>query len=452
MALNINTSIVDFAKSKNIDSSFEGRKRLYERIGLNKDLGDYRGSEQQNVQFLKTLQSRPELLSQSTTIPVIPTQEVIKGLPKTQDQLQSEAQAAAAIPQQFKNLIPPAQPLTPEEILAKVRQGADVQFAEAGAEQSKNVLASQTQGEKTRLENTLASRGLYFSGRRETGLQALDAEQVAKQFNIDLGLAKIVSKALQDEQTTQLKEATTQQKAVEGYLKTQGLQLNPLTGEVEFIPQTSTEKRAEATSARAEAQLKLSEERFATSEQRAQDTALRAEAAAARANRSLALSEARFVSEEQRREMAIADDTQSVVDGLIGLADVPSDRRGVVIQRLQGFLKTPSSSVNTIGQKLDIATNTGIPVTLGDEEIRAQVFDSLQKGENLQDITRAINTLPITNKDRALNIANEIYAPKPSSTGAVLPQTTQKPTSTGYNLKLPQIDFSKLSIPSFFRY
>src|SRR3990167_3717769 len=63
--LNTGSSVVDYLKSTGKDSSFSSRKSLYETSGLKERLGDYTGSTNQNLAFLKQLQS--------STGPALPT-------------------------------------------------------------------------------------------------------------------------------------------------------------------------------------------------------------------------------------------------------------------------------------------------------------------------------------------------------------------------------------------
>ena len=55
--LNVNTSIVDYLKSVGKDSSFNARKKLASEIGIVKNIEDYKGTAQQNINMLSTLKS-----------------------------------------------------------------------------------------------------------------------------------------------------------------------------------------------------------------------------------------------------------------------------------------------------------------------------------------------------------------------------------------------------------
>lgn len=416
--LNVNTSIVDFLKSRGEDPSFEARKKRFESLGLNKSLGDFRGSAIQNTQLLKALSATPA--EGGAPVP-----------PLTAGRVADEAAAANAVPPQFKNVIPPAAELTPEEILGRVRQKPGVQFAEKEAELKRQALEGALPGDIETAQQKAAAKGVLSSGRfGEAPIGALTAEQVAKELNVDIDLAKIISKGIEDEVADVRKAEDKQAKAEADFLKSQGLVRNPVTGEI--VPDVS-ELRAEAS-------------------------ADRAAAAAERAERSLALSEARFEREEDRRQAAISDDLQSIFDGIIGIADVPAERRGIVIQEVKARLAQPTNNVDSLTNKLNIASDLNIAIPLSEDEIRLQVYDEFAKGSSLDDTIKGITNAPISNKDAAKKIAQELFAAQATSesaeTGAIVPNTSVTPTpGTKNSLQgIGTIDFSQVNIPSLFRF
>ncbi len=254
--LNTSTSIVDFLKSKGKLSDFESRKRLYESTGLTNTLGDYRGSDIQNVQFLKALQSAP--MDADITKP-----------PLTAEEMAGQEQQKLAVPQQFRDIVPPTPVIEPtaDDILSEVRKRPSVQFGEAGAAQAKSTIETAAKSaESSALEN-LSNRGLIRSPGMVAGaIEPIKAEKIAKDLNIDLSLAKIVASAIEEDSAAKLKAETDRQKSIDAFLETQGLARNPLTGEItkskKFEMQEATQSRAEEASQRAERSLQLAELRL----------------------------------------------------------------------------------------------------------------------------------------------------------------------------------------------
>lgn len=503
MANQLNTSvnsIVDYLNKKGEDSSFEARKRRYESLGFNQSLGDFRGSAQQNTTLLKALSApqpevppvAPATAQPTPEVPIVqqpgqsaenqpvtltnPTtgetriiynpafnDDTIKGLqgqgfqtpegyavPKTAtdtaksilEQASAAAQPGAQVQQQFKDVIPPKVQPSAEDILAAVRSKTSTQLEEEAARLAKEDIGRATAGAKSKAESEkqagyekLQSRGLIrspgfagqVSGAAEAKVQEIDADKISKELGVDIKLAKIIARGIEQELNDRSKAEADKTKAEDTFLQSQGLIRNPVTGDI--IPRLA--------------------------DIRAEESADRAMAAAERAERSLQLSEARFASEEDRRESAIVDDSQSVLDGIIGIGDVPGERRGVVIQRLQGFLRTPSNNLGTVTRKLELATDLSQPIELTDDEIRMQVLDEVEKNSDLNTVTKAINTLPISNRDRAIQIANEVFAPPKTEEGGTVGATIAPPITipkTSPRAGIGALDFSQVRLPSLFRF
>lgn len=426
--LNVNTSIVDFLKSRGEDPSFEARKKRYESLGLNETLGDFRGSAVQNSQLLKVLSATPKASEEASAVQVPPL---------TASRIVDEAGAAAAVPPQFNNIVPPKPELSPEDILARVREKPGVQFAEKEAALKRQALEGALPGNIEQAQQKAAASGVLSSGRfGEAPVGALTAEQVAKELNIDMDLAKIITKGIEDEVADTRKAEEKKAKEEADFLKSQGLVRDPSTGEV--VPS-------------------IAEKRAAEREERAEASSERAAAAAERAERSLALSEARYLRDEERRELALNDDVQSIFDGIIGIADVPAERRGTVIQKVRESLLRPVADVTDLSNKLTIASEMNLLIPLSEDEIRLQIYDGFSKGDNLDSTLKGIANAPISNKELANKMAQELYSAQEttesSTTGGVVPDVKIPSTSGSNSLQgIGTVDFSQINIPSLFRF
>src|SRR3990167_3263147 len=184
MAYNPKLSIIDYLSSQGKASDFESRKRQYESMGLQNTLGGYRGSESQNINFLKALQTptpqpSPVAVSQTISQPsTIASQQeqlasmlnTLKGMqqqvtpavkppPMTAQEIAQTEQQKLAVPQQFRDLIPPTPQveLTAEQILAEARKRPGVQFAEQEATQAKALLGPQAEAEKEKVGQAAAA-------------------------------------------------------------------------------------------------------------------------------------------------------------------------------------------------------------------------------------------------------------------------------------------------------
>src|SRR3990167_791032 len=82
--LNTTSSITDYFKSIGLPSDFSTRQTVFNNLGLNKTLGQYVGSSNQNPNFLKTVSGYdPSVLQQALKGPVAGTDKVdITNLPE----------------------------------------------------------------------------------------------------------------------------------------------------------------------------------------------------------------------------------------------------------------------------------------------------------------------------------------------------------------------------------
>ena len=98
-----------------------------------------------------------------------------------------------------------------------------------------------------------------------------------------------------------------------------------------------------------------------------------------------------------------------------GLENVPTANR----EEVQTFLFTnmiqqESRDVETLGRKLNALVNLGQSIRLFPDEIRMMVFDDFENNTSFEEVLRAIQSLPITNKSEAEEIAREVYGISPT--------------------------------------
>lgn len=198
-----------------------------------------------------------------------------------------------------------------QRTLAKLgyKAGVDSAEIEAKAQQLKDELFA-----------SLEKRGLFqsgFKGKGEAGIKSFkesglekikqglsmaeieeQARALAEREDIDYTLAKTIVQAADAEFKARLKEQESRQDALNDFLKSQGLAMNPLTGE---IFGTAAERRAQEAQLRADAQLqlamnrdlradeqlKISQQRLELSEQANQRAQERFEATMAKLSSSL---------------------------------------------------------------------------------------------------------------------------------------------------------------------
>ena len=111
--------------------------------------------------------------------------------------------------------------------------------------------------------------------------------------------------------------------------------------------------------------------------------------------------------------IAFADEILNNPD--FGLENVPAANR----EEVQTFLFTnmiqqESRDVETLGRKLNALVNLGQSIRLFPDEIRMMVFDDFENNTSFEEVLRAIQSLPITNKSEAEEIAREVYGISPT--------------------------------------
>jgi len=194
---------------------------------------------------------------------------------------------------------------------------------------------------------------------------------------------------------------------------------------------------------------------------RAEEAAQRAEISLAlsiesanRAERAFALSEARFTIEEDKRQSEINADFNDYINGIISFEGIALENRNAVIGGIRRFLNTETNNLESLNNKFRVAKESKEVITLTDDEIRLQVYDDFVNGTDLNKVKSGINASPISNKDRANFIAEEIYGVNKQTEGASISeiQVTEREELFKGKEPLEKINLNNLRIPSLFRY
>lgn len=203
LKLNTATSVVDFLKAQGKASDFSSRKSLYQTSGLGDRLGSYTGSSNQNVAFLKSLQtatsptpSAPQPTPQITPSPT-PTPTPAMTPPPVQPQPQTIGSSGISASEALSSI--PELP-TSEDILKDVLKSSKFQNFQQSQDLSREYDIGEAQAQKEGFERTTAAdtkefinnlgrRGLFFSGERVEGLQTLAEDLAISKLGVDRKLA-----------------------------------------------------------------------------------------------------------------------------------------------------------------------------------------------------------------------------------------------------------------------
>lgn len=311
--LNTASSVIDYYKSKGFKPAqgeavplFSQRKSDFERLGLNKQLGDFRGSGTQNTALLNALtraekstgvSMTPQNLQSMVNIArgeTAPKQQVQQQEAQTEfpeyrmpsgqsviPQSQAEAESLVAGGGRFQPrqapqgsveevVIPsqqqaPQQQGVPPEIQQRIDQIQKVPTAQALAQQASEKFfgspefpqqqeAIEAEKEKVKLGaqretesfiSQIASRGLFFSGKKQTGVSSIEADKLADLLGIDRKFALFITQGLQTSAQQVAKEAQAGSKQAMDALEKLGFTINPLTGGVEPTLEARKSQRQE---------------------------------------------------------------------------------------------------------------------------------------------------------------------------------------------------------------
>jgi hypothetical protein len=275
------SSVVDFLGSRGFAPAkgerlplFDTRKGLYEQAGLNTTLGDFTGSSAQNTALLSFLQKQERdsgvSINQSNINDVVklgaPVQtSLTEGTPAPDengiitfgDGSQLDTNTGQVIAQQggaavegnvvdetggttdmtgmdASGLFGDATPSNLAQLaLDEVTSSAKFPLQQEANEAEKADLRVQAQADREKLISTLASKGLYFSGKKNQGLQGIDAEEVAKTLGVDRKFALLIASGLDTAAQRIAKEAQQGNQDAIKSLEALGWAINPLTGQVE---------------------------------------------------------------------------------------------------------------------------------------------------------------------------------------------------------------------------
>src|SRR3990167_10907202 len=311
-ALQTATSIVDFLKKKGFTSQpgekfplFGQRSQLFTNLGLDKQLGGFRGSAAQNTALLNSLmraeksagvsltpsnlgsivkiaqggqqqqaapQQQPQFQQGGTIVgigaPPQEQQQLLQPIPSSTlspEFRSAEAAQQQLVPQQQQVAQQQPQALTeapvptpqlqqqqqiPQDIMDRVSAITKTPTAEELAQQaSERFFGSpefpqqqesiEAEKEKVKLEaqrgkenfiSQIASRGLFFSGKKQSGVAAIEADKLSEMLGIDRKFALFITQGLQTAAQQVAKEAQAGSKTALDALEKLGSTINPITG------------------------------------------------------------------------------------------------------------------------------------------------------------------------------------------------------------------------------
>lgn len=264
----VSGSIVDFLKSKGIDSSFGSRAFLFKLLGQTEE---FRGTAEQNLGLLGTF-SR---LESEARVPLTKRNilDVIKGFGGGAGAPRGDTQVGdtdVSIPtgdrdRDFGGLadtargggLPSEGDLSAQASLDFLGSKAfELSQRESDAREAQ--LKIQQEQDRTALLQDFARRGIAFSGIREKGEATQEESQrLAETLGIEIPLAKVVLEGIAEKSKALLKDALDEKKDAVDFFKSLGLVVNPETGE---LVQTSAETRAQASATRQEAKFQQEQE------------------------------------------------------------------------------------------------------------------------------------------------------------------------------------------------
>lgn len=271
------SSIVDYLKNKKFPTTsgeslpyYNTRTQIYNSSGLGGTLGDYRGTADQNTQLLKYLQGAessagvsltPEnlnsIISASRAGGVAPV-GAATALPRAQSVDQyltpgspaavnaaapaqnavSTAQAAETAPSVGTNTKAPQDiidaiynPLAgrniADEALASITSSAAYPLQQAEQQAQKDKIKLDAQKQTQDLISSLASKGLYFSGKKDTGLKEVEAQKLSELLGIDRKYALILAQGVESAMQTIVKNAQQGSQTALDTLKAAGFTVLP---------------------------------------------------------------------------------------------------------------------------------------------------------------------------------------------------------------------------------
>lgn len=283
MAFNPAASIIDFLSSRGIpfqskEQSFQFRKRLFEQAGLKPEEEGFRGREGENLALMRFLQDReretgvsvnPDNLQNIMRLNV-PKQESAASPTGTLEAKQITEEPSTDVTPLVDKISAARQPLDEAEVARRalefVKTRTTFPLQQEAQESEKAEIQLQAQKKKEQLISTLASRGLFFSGQKEKGIQAINAEEIAKTFGVDRKFALLMAQGLETAAqriaTEAVKGEEAERKEAQDTLKALGFVVvgNKVVPTLQTQRAGLAEERAAGAEARAERGLELREE------------------------------------------------------------------------------------------------------------------------------------------------------------------------------------------------
>lgn len=455
--LNTNQSIVDYLTSRGLKPAtgekfplYDTRSQLYGQSGLGTNLGEYRGSSEQNTALLNYLSQAekkvgvnitPENIfsiigasganavqsptgGETTNEPVGGTTGDVVTPPK--DTTDTTGDTTDTMPGYLKTLAsqaagagtPSAEDLS-KMALEQFTESTGYKFAQEEATSAKETLQLKAQRDTQDFIRDIASRGLFFSGQTKEGISAIEVDKMADLLGVDRDFAKIVAEGLQKSSQEIVKQAKKGSEDAVSALDKLGF---VVAGD--RIVQKPSEARAEATAERADVSTQLSI------------------MAADRAERQMEATQARF-EESQAATQARFEETQARLLAKESGAMTPED-----IAQVSAYTAYVEAGVDQSGKEFGLSNvpekyrgNVAVqtlanhaasmqPRDLTDEDFRALARNAQSEGYTYAQAIADVNADPrIQNKERAALVIGEIYGVKKPSTNPVLkPATTEVPT------------------------
>lgn len=288
--LNSASSVVDYLKGKGFKQAagervplFDQRKQIYNTLGLDKQLGEFRGSAIQNPALLQALSKaerssgvalnpgnlqsiltiargasapKPQPIAspaQQVQFPPLPQQQIEPPAPVAQQQptaieppplppapVQQEQPSPLATPdiqaQALKLFEQPAPQDIAQKSLAQVTGSATYPLEQERVESEREAVKLKAQSDTEGLLSRLASRGLVFSpgqGARGTETQRIEADKLSELLGIDRRFATLIAGGLESSAQRIAKEAQQGKKDALEALNVLGYGVNPLTGAIQ---------------------------------------------------------------------------------------------------------------------------------------------------------------------------------------------------------------------------
>lgn len=439
--LNTASSITDYLKGKGFTSPvgdkypyFDVRKKAYETLGLQNQLGDYIGSAEQNPALLSALSAAEKNVGVSITptnlFDIIgagkqpaanPYTDIYQSAQPTQQPAPiggttssgvsgatvDSGATADEMPSWLSSLaqqagtsnIPSADELS-QMALEQFTGSQGYKFAQEEVGASKAQIQLNAQRETESFIKNIASRGLIFSGAKSEGISQIEVDKMSDLLGVDRSFAKLIAEGLQTSSQEIVKQAKKGSEDAISALDKLGYVLTPDGTLVQKPSETravSAEERAVAAGERADVATQLSIMSADRAERQMEATQARYESTEARllANQSGVLTSAEDIAKVQAYTQYVMAGTDPT-GNKFALNNVPEKYRG-----------------NVAVQTLAYQATAAAPSNLTDEEFRIIARSYQSEGISYEQALAEMNAdSGILNKDRGALILGEILKSK----------------------------------------